>query len=154
MKKIIMLFITIFILAGCNIGRKEYISKIIELNLKDCSIKYEKDTHGGFLGDGDYFARIGCPSARNFSSNWKSLPLSTAIEDVMNIKQCDNECKTVFEKYNIPEVKNGFYYFLDRHSDSKDKYSDTEINNRLSYNFSIAIYNSDNNILYYYELDT
>ena len=48
----------------------------------------------------------------------------------------------------------GYYLFIDRHSDSFDKYDETEINNRSSYNFSLAIYNSDLKEMYFYEMDT
>lgn len=155
MKKIIML-LTIFTLTGC-INQKKEISKTIELNLNKCNIEKSIDNHGGFLGDGDSFVKIKCEEVdkNELEKNWKKLPLSNNIKEVLEMEQCDdNECKNVFKRYEIPEIENGYYYFLDRHTDSKDKKDDTNLNNRSSYNFSIALYNSNEKIIYFYELDT
>ena len=144
-------------LTGCSfINKKIYISNIIGIDISKCHIDYEKDTHGGFLGDGDYFAKINCSNLDNFkvTNNWKKLPLSSNLDDIMSMKWCDDiDCMDIFEKYNIPKINNGYYYFFDRHSLSKDKNNDNDLNNRGSYNFSLAIYDN-NKIIYYYELDT
>ena len=157
MKRIILFVITL-LLTGCTFGRKvEYIGNKIEINNNECKIEEEKDTHGGFLGDGDYFARVVCSKldSSQLSSNWKELPLSSSLDRVKNLIQCNSkQCATFFERYHIPEIKNGYYYFYDRHSESIDKYDDTDLNNRSSYNFSLAIYDSDSGVIYYYKLDT
>ena len=71
------------------------------------------------------------------------------------MEQCDdNGCKNIYERYSIPKIENGYYYFLDRHNESNDKYDDTNLNNRASWNFTLAIMDIDTNIIYYYELDT
>ena len=44
--------------------------------------------------------------------------------------------------------------FEDRHLESNDSRDDTELLDRHSYNFSIAIYDCDTNIMYYFEFDT
>jgi len=54
----------------------------------------------------------------------------------------------------IPEVDNGYYYFRDRHYQSTDPTDDSGVLGRASYNFTIAIYDTDSKILYYMELDT
>lgn len=36
----------------------------------------------------------------------------------------------------------------------EDRHSDSEIFNRYSYNFTLALYDEDNNKFYYYEFDT
>ena len=51
----------------------------------------------------------------------------------------------------MPEVENGYYIVIDRHS-QKDENDD--ILGRASYNFTMAIYDTDANILYYCEFDT
>lgn len=135
----------------------EYISDIIEVDLNKCKIDTSIDTHGGFLGDGRYFAKIDCSNQNNYNefSDWKKLPLSNPLKKVMEMNICDDDgCSTVFEKYNIPKIDNGYYYFLDRHSDAKDKHNDDDLNNRYSRNFSLAIFDADSKIIYFYELDT
>lgn len=54
------------------------------------------------------------------------------------------------DKAGIPKVENGGYYFIDRQQDTER----AGLLYRRSYNFSLAIYDSDENILYYCEIDT
>ena len=133
------------------------IGKALELDIESCIIEDQKDTHGGFLGDGEYFSKIICKEKQNdeIKSKWKSLPLSEEIQKVMNLISYDGKGgKNVYERYDIPNLENGYYCFVDRHSDSTDKKSDENLNKRSSYNFSLGIYDSENKVLYYYELDT
>ena len=150
----------IFILAllcltiGCG---KQDILKKIELNDNKCEIKSELDTHGGFLGDGDYFAKIKCSKINynKLSKNWKKLPLSDSLNQVTQIKKCnDKDCKNIYERFSIPSIENGYYYFLNKQAKSKNKYDDTNLNDKTSLNFILAIMDMDTNIIYYYELDT
>ena len=145
-------------ISGCTYSNKiEHISKNMEINLENCKIEEDKDTHGGFLGDGEYFAKIICTENedREIKANWKKLPLSTELQEVMELIQYDNDGgKTAYERYNIPNLEDGYYNFYDRHSESADNKNEEELNSRSSYNFSLGIYDSENMILYYYELDT
>lgn len=164
MKKIkiiaIMLSIIIILSIIANIlttpNKKENISKNIQINIKKCKIEKEKDTHGGFNGDGEYFAQIKCKEIdENIEKKWKKLPLTEQLKETMNMEMCDNKnCKTTLEKYNIPEINEGYYYFLDRHTESTDEKDSTKINERASYNFTLALYDKETKIIYYYELDT
>ena len=73
----------------------------------------------------------------------------------MDIIQYDNSGgHNVYDKYDIPDIENGYYYFLDRHSEATNVNNDEDLNERSSYNFSLGIYDSDTMMLYYYELDT
>ena len=130
-----------------------YISKDIEIANYGCEIDNNNDTHGGFLGDGEYFAKITCTNINydELSSNWKELPLTESLNNIMEMIQCDsNGCINVYEKYSIPKIGNGYYYFIDRQNVS----SDNDINDRSSFNLTLALLDKDNNIIYYYELDT
>lgn len=142
-------------LTGCRMVKD--VSKKLEINNNTCKTEKAIDTHGGFLGDGDYFAKITCSNleVNQLSSNWKKLPLSEPLTKIKELIQCTgNGCQTFYERYGIPEINNGYYYFYDRHSDSKNQYDDQEINDRSSYNFNLVICDIDNNTIYYYELDT
>lgn len=143
MKKNILLLIILF-LTGCSFrNEKNYISNIMNVNLDNCSIINSYDTHGGFLGDGDAFTKLSCKSF-NISNNFHELPIEDNVYELLDMKQCSNNgCQNVFEKYHIPILKTGYYYFLDRKPDVES-----------SYNFSILMYDNANKILYYYELDT
>ena len=58
------------------------------------------------------------------------------------------------EEAYMPAIDNGYYMFKDRHSESKDSRDDSELFDRNSYNFSIAIYDCDTDKMYYFEFDT
>lgn len=156
MKKMIYVLL-IIIFTGCSSNEINNISNKLEINNLNCKIEESYDTHGGFLGDGDYFAKLNCRDYLDteIKINWKKLPLSNELKQIMDMKQCDeNDCYSVYEKYHITDIPDGYYYFLDRHSESINKNNDQELNNRASYNFTLGIYDSVNKILYFYELDT
>ena len=157
-KLLIMIIILLSIIcSGCTSKKKDVISERLELDLSECKITKHKDTHGGFLGDGDYFAKIECTNKidETIRSNWKELPISDEINTILELVQCNStSCKSAYDKYGIPKISNGYYFFLDRHSMSTGNKDDSELNTRSSYNFSLGIYDLDTNIIYYYELDT
>lgn len=49
----------------------------------------------------------------------------------------------------VPEIENGYYILIDRQSNQNDN-----ILNRGSFNFTVGIYNTDDNNLYFCKLDT
>ncbi len=172
MKKIIAVSISILILSGCaiNKGTNKYINKKIGIDISKCKIEKDKDTHGGFLGDGYYIVIANCeqkPLAE--IKEWKKLPLSQNLQLIMygGTKDDSTYLYNLAEESGIPEIKNGYYYFYDRvdgeyfkdkNTDTEkkieDRHSDSEIFNRYSYNFTLALYDEDNNKFYYYEFDT
>lgn len=120
----------------------------------------EKDTHGGFLGDGEYYLILDCSEnieqAEELIKDWKPLPLTENLQLAMY----GGEKNGVHYGYNFaeeahwPEISNGVYKFVDRHDEAFDKSDDTNLLNRYSFNFSIAVYDLDTNIFYYFEQDT
>lgn len=155
----LLLIIIFYLTTGCNLisNKQSIVLKRIEMTNANCKIEKDIDSHGGFLGDGDYFAKIKCFNINysELSSHWKKLPLSETLNHVTQMKQCDNKgCNNIYDRFSIPNIKDGYYYFLDRHSESEDIYDDTNLNNRASWNFTLAIIDKNSNIIYYYELDT
>ena len=126
----------------------------------DYVVVEENDSHGGFHGDGMYYLVLDCSknqeSTLEIVSGWKELPLSKNIklmiyggtaDEVVYMSEIANAAK-------IPTVENGYYYFCDRHSQSTDADDDTNLLNRASFNFTLAIYDCDTDTLYYVEYDT
>ena len=156
MKRILLLII-ILLLCGCSINGK--INEKIEIKNNNCKIKESVDTHDGFLGDGEYFAKIECKDLKEseLSNHWRKLPMSKTIIDVLSIPFCDDRgCKNFYERYNISNDVNmkGYYFFYDRYSKYDDRYNEYSLDTRASYNFDVAIYDIENNVIYYYKLDT
>ena len=123
----------------------------------------EKDTHGGFHGDGDYYLILDCSEkaeqAKELIDGWKPLPLTENLQRVMDMTCSGTEdgvyySKALAEIAHWPIIENGVYKFIDRHADAIDESDDTDLCNRYSYNFSIAVYDLDANMLYYFEFDT
>ena len=138
-------------------NKLKHVSKILNLDVGKCKLISSENSHGGFLGDGDYFTKLNCTTNESdkVKDNWNKLPLSEELQKALDLKFCyDRGCSTFFEKYNIPNIINGYYYFYDRHSDAINRIDDTVLNDRNSYNFSVGIFDSDNNTLYFYEIDT
>lgn len=143
------------------------ISKTLRLDLSSGTIVTSKDTHGGFHGDGNTYVeiRFGNESgtfladAMSDNGDWHAFPLSNNLQAVVygrvdgNMQYgpyiTDDEGEAI-----IPRVEHGYYYFYDRHSESNNPKDDTKLLSRSSLNFTIALYDTDNNKLFYDKLDT
>ncbi len=164
MKKVLALLSALLVtgqLAGCALwpsaGVKGEFSGTLGVNLTDGRIVREEDSHGGLHGDGDtvlVLAFTGAERERleeemDKADGWKGLPLT------------ENLNRVVYEDYfgdlfkDVPQdLTDGWYYFLDRHSEAEDPEDDSGIFGRSSCNFTLAIYDRGNGVLYCYEIDT
>ena len=163
-----LVMVLLVIMTGCRAEKTDNIlseiSKTIGVDVSAGEVISESDSHGGFHGDGDMvveiqFADTSFSDQIEVNEEWNALPLTenlTAL--VYGIRKEDGSVGPMIHsgdgKPAIPEVENGYYYFRDRHSQSTDPKDDTNVLNRASYNFTIAIFDVDANILYYLELDT
>ncbi|MBE7014147.1 MAG: hypothetical protein E7419_02935 [Ruminococcaceae bacterium] len=131
-----------------------------EFSKRDFTVIEELDTHGGFHGDGSYYLILDCSDnkeeALKIVSNWNKLPLSENLNLIIYGGEKDGVTYgyKLQEEAHIPKIKNGYFMFEDRHYKSKDSKDDTELFDRYSFNFSIAIYDCDTDIMYYFEYDT
>lgn len=158
------ILLTVFLLletAGCQKDSTlDHLSKILEVPVNNGNIVTYSNTHGGFLGDGEtlveiHFSDDSCLEEIKESTEWNPLPLTdnlTALIYGLNTK--NGGFGPVLTEVQIPEVTKGYYCFIDRHSDSTDKKDDSAVLARMSYNFNIALYDTDTDTLYYIELDT
>lgn len=103
------------------------------------------DTHGGFHGDGEIFAMIRGTCRFSEDPYWHRLPLSDNVAAAL--KACLGE-------EQIPAADKGWYYFRDRHPEALDRGDDSRLNSRASRNFTVAVYDGETDILYYYEYDS
>lgn len=171
----ILLFIFICVAIGVLILKIEYFdpynsvnySEMIDTEIpKNAKVLDYKDTHGGFLGDGDLYAVIQFDKneknsfLKNIEKNkkWKKTPLQKDLKLIIyggELKKDGNYY--VYEPlpdYNIPKTKNGIYYFKDRFAENYPEDADTNINDRAAYNITFALFDLDTNKLYIYKLDT
>ncbi len=160
MKKLILIlaiFISVCwkVLHTVPLSDEEYLNKSLDIDVSKCIKTNKKDTHGGFLGDGETFMLLDCSAIDDqVFSEWKPLPLPDVLkkriyEDIC----CYDECVTTSVRYSIPEFSDGYYFFNNRHDEAESK-DDLNIYEPYSYNFTIAIFDKTSKQLYYYELDT
>lgn len=133
----------------------------IEILDEDMNMINHIETHGGFHGDGTTFYSMEITNndtVEEIKSEWKELPLTENLTAL--VYGLEDETSSIGPYISedgealFPKVKNGYYYFYDRHSDSKDHFDDTNVLARHSFNFVIAIFDTDTNRLYYSKFDT
>ena len=148
---VLVLYVLLYTLPSCEVGSREEnrlsrIEKALGVDLSAGTLERYEDTHGGFHGDGLTSAvveLVGPEENVGSVPGWKSLPLSENAARAVRL--CGDEGASIEE---------GFYFLYDRHSESEDPYDDTELCNRYSWNFTAAVYDSQNGRLYFYQFDT
>lgn len=158
--KLIIVIPLLLFLGGCNKETTEsYVEKEIGINLSTCKIESKKDTHSGFHGDGDLIIAFDCTNNEEGIleqiKDWNPLPLSKNLDLIMYGGKKDG-ITYLYElatNNGIPKIKNGYYYFINRHSKAKTK-TDDDIFNKYAFNFTLVLFDSDNNKMYFYECDT
>ena len=127
---------------------------------KNFTVVEELDTHGGFIGDGSYYLILDCSEnkakAMNLTENWNELPLTENLGLIMYGGEKDGVSYgyNLAEDAHMPIIENGYYIFRDRHSESVDNEDDSQLFDRNSYNFSIALYDCNTDRMYYFVYDT
>ena len=150
-------FIIVAVISTCSVSRDYF-----GFNKDDFTVVDEADTHGGFHGDGSYYLILDCSENKEKAAeildggDWKELPLSENLQLIMYGGERDGITYgfNLAEDAKIPEIENGYYYFYNRHSNVSNKSDDSELFDTMSFNFSIGMYDSDTDMMYYFEFDT
>ena len=157
-KAIAIIVLICVLFSGCAAAGEE--SEYFGFNTKEFIVAEEADTHGGFHGDGSYYLILDCSENQERSheiiADWQALPLTENLQIVMygGVKDNVSYGYGFAEEAHWPDISNGVYKFVDRHSESTDESDDTNLLDRFSFNFSIAVYDLDTDTLYYFEMDT
>ncbi len=137
----------------------DFIAEHFGFRKNEFTIIEESDTHSGLHGDGSYSLILDCSTNKEKAletiKDWKELPLSENLQLLMYGGERNDayNCYNLAEEAKIPELENGYYYFYDRNSYSTDSTDDSNIF-RNSFNFSISLYDTDTDIMYFFEYDT
>ena len=138
---------------------QQHISIELHVNVQDAAVLSEHDSHGGFLGDGTAMVSLklkdgSMPGAMAGNPNWRPLPMPDALaEEIYDERGWFRDGEgNLF----VPEVKNGFYFFLDRHDMAADIFDPEGLSDpaRYSQNYTAAVYDAEENVLYYLAVDT
>lgn len=164
MKQIILsistLLIFAFILTACSSqGLQNDISNELGIDVSSGNEISNFDNHGGFHGDGTTYIALSFSDNKvleqiEASNQWDDFPLDeTAKTLVYGISDEISRIGPFLNDGNgnslAPEIQNGYYLLIDRHTDTE-----TDILNRRSFNFTLGLYDTDTDTLYYYKLDT
>lgn len=166
MKRRIKIGITIaVVLAVCAwmvySSPRHMISKELHIKIpKAESISYV-DSHGGAFGEGETFCAMQFDTMNgsvlsaqiSMDQNWRKFPLAENLAILMFGGEKDGVVYTdeFANRYNIPEIRNGFYYFQDRLNLTNE---DANLLHSSALNVTISLYDLDNSTLYYLKYDT
>lgn len=171
MKKFIFAIIVMMCILGvaaCGPQKSQTIvSKELGIDASDGTEISCSDSHGGFLGDGMTFITLSFPdekTAEKIKNNpeWRPFPLDETVKTlVYGISTTDNGENISIGPYlsddgenaPVPEIQNGYYILIDRQEES-DKAKEPNMLQRGSFNFTLGIYDTATNMLYYFRLDT
>ncbi len=146
---------------------QEIVSEGLGISVSDSEVISYWDDHGGFHGDGTTFITLqfsGDDVLEEIleSGEWSAFPLDETVEILVYGKEYEWDEESLQygpyvtdDNFNpiFPEVENGYYRLIDRYTSSQGE-EDTDILNRDSYNFTLGIYDTDTDILYYCKFDT
>lgn len=140
------------------------------IDVTGTTVVCDVETHGGFLGDGETYVVLSFDDDRALDAiqsnpSWKPLPLSENLSLLVHGRQTDVGIRRVPLTWRMldPEAEDvplfpacgqGYYLFIDRHSESRDKHSDAELFDRASLNYTLALYDLRERRLYYFEDDS
>ena len=146
-------------LSACtSMNKQNEISKQLSIDVSQATQVSNYDTHSG-NGDGTTcivlnFQNENVLKEIEANPDWKRFPL----DETAQILAYGYEDKTsqigpfvTNDKGEnlIPEIENGYYILVDRQSNQTDNILD-----RGSFNFTLGIYDTENNNLYFCKLDT
>jgi len=141
-------------LAACSPNEAAKPMAELGLDVKGTRVINSYDTHGGIHGDGVAYYCVGYEDAHNLAAieanpAWHPLPMSDNVTNaVYSVMVAENGAPL------FPVIMSGYYYFEDRHDQSTDPLSDADLNARASYNFTVALYCTNTNVVHYAAIDS
>lgn len=163
MKKFLVLTLAVLstvCLAACGSQSPvEDISTALSIDVSSGKEVQFSDDHGGFHGDGTEYIVLEFTDDKVLeqikdNSAWTALPLDETTKAlVYGVTEETSQIGPFLTNENgdtlFPEIENGYYILIDRHSQKEGN-----ILERASFNFTLAIYDTDTNKLHYCEFDT
>ncbi len=159
----VIFLLSIFMLTACGSKTaQDTVYKELGIDVSSGEEISKYDTHSG-NGDGTScvvlsFNNDTVVEEIKSHSSWKSFPLDETVETL--VYGVSDETSSIGPYLNdnngnalIPKIENGYYLLIDRQIEN-DKSSGADILHRLSFNFTLGLYDTDTNTLYFCKLDT
>ena len=151
----------VIIVTDLTLGNYIEISSIIGINVPITCKMETIDTHGA-RNEGETYTKIyfSEKSAKKFvekikeNENWRELPLYSKLQTSLEKFECFDQKEKV--------AQNGYWFFYNRYETFSERfenpynrYDEKEMYNSSSglFNYSVAIFDTDTNILSYYAND-
>ncbi len=157
MSMIALLLVICF--SACGAERAtDVVARSLNLDVSNAEELSYTDSHGGFHGDGTTYIALKFEDDTMVeqlkeTDSWRSFPLDETVQTLVYGIEDETSKTGPFlsdESGNplVPEIQNGFYLLIDHQSDQ------TDILERASFHFTVGLYDTDTNTLYFCELDT
>ena len=140
--------------AGCAQRREiRSVEKELGIDLDGAKLIAHSDTHGGFLGDGTMMKVLDAETLA-VPDEWQELPMDqTAQALAYGCMTEDGFCGPMLtdEKGDplLPEIGKGRWKLIDRQENAEGSLLE-----RYSFNFTLAVYDAENGLLYVLRMDT
>lgn len=162
MKKMIRGLITVCAMAILVSACHSYddISMVLGADVSSAKVISEGDNHGGFHGDGERYITFEFEDDTfedtiKEDNTWHALPVKDdTVTALLYGLETPEMTYGPYLEHEMPKVEKGYYFFYDRHSESSDPFDSSEVLNRSSLNFTVAVYDTETDKLYYAEMDT
>ncbi len=132
---------------GAGYWRQE-ISDQLLISLPEAEVLYEKDTHefrDGVTAVSMKLRGSLLPEVER-AAHWRKLPLHENI----NTDWFEDEEGNPL----VARVKNGYYLFIDRYRETGDRFDPSGSPRLETLNYTVAIWDQDEGVLYYFAVDT
>ena len=148
---------------------QEEVSQALGIDVSSGQVISASDDHGGFHGDGTTFVQLQCSDGEALkqieeSGDWEAFPLDRTAQALVygvteetgteetGITICQTGPYLNDSDGNplVPEIQEGYYRLIDRHAQA----GESDILDRHSFNFPLALYDTETDTLYFCELDT
>lgn len=144
-------------------GPQKTVAKELGLDVSGVNEISSFDSHGGFHGDGATCIALGFSDRKvleqiESSAKWKKFPLDETVRALVYGISDDTGSVGPFltdsdGKALVPDIRDGYYLLIDRMADP-ELATGADILHRGSFNFTLGIYDTDTDTLYFCKLDT
>lgn len=162
MKKMIRSLIAVAAMAILVSACQSYddISTVLGADVNSAKVISNSDDHGGFHGDGERYIEFEFEddtfeNTIKEDNTWHALPVKDdTVTALLYGLETPEMTYGPYLEHEMPKVEKGYYFFYDRYSESSDPFNSSEVLDRSSLNFTVAIYDTETDKLYYAEMDT
>ena len=135
---------------------QRHISDSLQIDASEGMVINSYDDHSGFQGDGTSYAVLSFENETleqgiAAPGGWHKLPLSDNLQTLIYGTRTETTATGPFIGITMPKIEKGYWYFYDRQGETAN---DADVLNRNSYNYIFALYDTENDLLYYCEYDT